>query len=96
MHKVHQNAQFFPNPHPTCHVVGRKVGWMVRVVILHEEEFPDGHGTQCQHGGAQLSQRFPVQNHAPQVNAIPWMSPQNVAAKCAPPTDSPQTLCNFL
>ena len=44
----------------TCHVVGRKVRWMVRVVILHEEEFPDGHGTQCQHCGAQLSQRFPV------------------------------------
>ena len=61
-------------PAPTlfaCHVVGRKVRWMVRVVILHEEEFPDGHGTQGQHGGAQLSQRFPVQNHTPQMNAIP-------------------------
>ena len=44
---------------------------MVRVVLLHQEELTDGHGTKGQHRGAEFPQGLALQHHAPQVDSVP-------------------------
>ena len=53
------------------HVVRHEVFRMVRVVVGHQEELPDGHGAQGQHGGTKFLQRFSLQDLAPQLDSIP-------------------------
>eukprot|EP00442_Polarella_glacialis_P028477 CAMPEP_0115062760 /NCGR_PEP_ID=MMETSP0227-20121206/8724_1 /TAXON_ID=89957 /ORGANISM="Polarella glacialis, Strain CCMP 1383" /LENGTH=217 /DNA_ID=CAMNT_0002448173 /DNA_START=385 /DNA_END=1038 /DNA_ORIENTATION=- len=73
--------EFFPPAEPrcivrpilrvdSCDVVFHEILVVVWVSLLHQEEFPDCHGTERQHGGAQLLKSCVPQKSCPKMDAI--------------------------